>query len=435
MTLCPTKELDVKRVFFFAFVGALSYAELGTMITKSGAEYAYLQEAFSPLHRVLGPIPAFLFAWTSVLILKPALFGVVCMSFALYTVEPFYGHCGPGDFVVKLVSLCCLFIITFINAWSVSLATKVQNFFTIMKLFAVALIVIGGMYMLSEGETIHLESGFEGTTESPSLVALAFYDGLWAYDGWNNLNYVTEEIRNPYKNLPRSIMIGIPLVTICYILINVSYFTVLSVNDVLASTAVASTWGHRVLAGAALIIPISVMFSTFGAANGSCFTGGRVMYVAAREGHLPEIFSYVHVKQYTPLPSLLVSVTIASCMVLMGDIFSLIDFFSITAWFFYGLTMLALIVLRRTQAERKRPYKVPLIVPIIVLIVSIYLVVAPIINTPRIEFLYAFLFTISGLVVYVPFVVYQKRLPYMDQVTYLLQMILLSAPSKYVPAE
>lgn len=92
----------------YLFVGALSYAELGTMITKSGAEYAYLQEAFSPLDRTLGPIPAFLFAWTSVLILKPALFGVTSMSFAVYVVDLFYGSCGSTDTMVKIVAVLCL---------------------------------------------------------------------------------------------------------------------------------------------------------------------------------------------------------------------------------------------------------------------------------------------------------------------------------------
>ncbi|XP_045193427.1 b(0,+)-type amino acid transporter 1-like isoform X3 [Mercenaria mercenaria] len=418
-----------------ALLGALSYAELGTMITKSGAEYAYLQEAFSPLHRVLGPIPSFLFAWTSVLILKPALFGVTSMSFAVYVVEPFWGQCGSTDMIVKIVAVLCLFLITFINAYSVSLATKVQNFFTVMKLLAIAIIIGGGAYMLSQGYTEHLNTGFEETTDSVSMVALAFYDGLWAYDGWNNLNYVTEEIRQPYKNLPRAIMIGIPLVTVCYILINISYFTVLSKQDILISTAVASTWGEFVLGAAAIIIPISVIMSAFGGANGTCFTGGRVMYVAAREGHLPEVFSYIHVKQYTPLPSLVVSVILAAAMVLFGEIFALIDFFSFTAWFFYGLTMLSLIVLRCTQKERKRPYKVPLAVPILVFLCSVYLVVAPIIQDPRIEFLYAFLFSVSGLVFYIPFVVYKKRLPGMDKVTYFLQVVLMVAPSKFVPAE
>ncbi|KAH3778537.1 hypothetical protein DPMN_180002 [Dreissena polymorpha] len=418
-----------------SLLGALSYAELGTMITKSGAEYAYLQEAFSPMHRTLGPVPAFLFAWTSVLILKPALFGVTSMSFAVYLVQPFYGDCVPGDLIVKMVAVLCLFFITFINAYSVSLATKVQNFFTVMKLISVAIIIIGGIYMLVNGNTEILKTGFEDTEPSWSMIALACYDGLWAYDGWNNLNYVTEELKNPHRNLPLAIIVGIPFVTICYILMNISYFTVLSKYDLLMSTAVASSWGDVVLGGATFIIPIAVVFSAFGGCNGNCFTGGRVMYVAAREGHLPEVFSYVHVKQLTPLPSLMVSVLVASCLVLFGEIFQLIDFFSFTAWFFYGLTMACLLVLRYTQKERHRPYKVPIIMPIIVLLVSIYLVVAPIVNDPKIEFLYAFLFSVSGIVFYVPFVVYQKRVKYMTNITWFLQIVLMVAPSKYVPVE
>ncbi|KAK3608058.1 hypothetical protein CHS0354_031046 [Potamilus streckersoni] len=414
--------------------GALSYAELGTMITKSGAEYAYLQEAFSPLHHVWGPIPGFLFAWTSVLILKPALCGVVALSFALYTTEPFFGECGAPYEVVKLVAVLCLFLVAFINSYSVNLATKVQNFFTATKLIAIAIISIGGFVMIGKGERGSLEEGFEDTTASSALIALAFYDGLWAYDGWNNLNYITEELKNPSKNLPRAIIIGIPLVTICYVLTNISYLSIMTKEELLLSTAVAATWGDRVLGVAAFIIPISVAFSTFGAVNGSCFTGGRIMYVASREGHLPEILSYVHVAQYTPLPSLLVSTLISATMVVSGDIFSLIDFFSFAAWMFYGATMVALLILRVTQKNRPRPYKVPILIPIIVLLCSCYLLVAPIIQQPRIEFLYAFLFVISGLLFYVPFVVFKKNFRFMKNLIYFLQMLLRVAPSKYEPS-
>ncbi|KAK3085920.1 hypothetical protein FSP39_010643 [Pinctada imbricata] len=410
--------------------GALSYAELGTMVTKSGAEYAYLKEAFTPMGKTSGPIPAFLFAWTSVLILKPALFGVVSMSFALYTCEPFFS-CGPPDALVKLVAIICLFFVSSINCYSVKLATKVQNLFTVTKLVAIAVITIGGIYMMSKGDVMELGMGFEGTVKDPSAIALAFYDGLWAYDGWNNLNYVTEEIRNPSVNLPRAIMIGIPLVTICYLFANVSYLTVMSKMELLNSAAVAATWGDRVLGVAAIFIPISVALSTFGAANGSCFTGGRIMYVAAREGHLPKVLSYVHIEQYTPLPSLVVSTLIAAIMVLLGDIFALIDFFSFAAWMFYGATMASLLVMRYTKSDAKRPYKVPIILPIIVLVFSIYLVIAPIVQNPRIEFLYAFLFMVAGLVFYFPFVVMRKSLPYTDELTRLLQLVLWVAPSKY----
>ncbi|KAL5021728.1 hypothetical protein ScPMuIL_000883 [Solemya velum] len=413
--------------------GALAYAELGTMITKSGAEYVYIKEAFSGLHPTLGPLPAFLFSWTSVLIFKPALFGVIALSFGLYTAEPFFGGCEVPQMLVKVLSVTCLFLVAFVNCYSVSMATKVQNFFTVAKLVAIVMITVGGFVQIGKGSTEYLREGFEGTSSSAAMIALAFYDGLWAYDGWNNLNYVTEEISNPQKNLPRAIIIGIPLVTLCYLFTNISYFTVMSRQELLASSAVAATWGDRVLGSAAMIIPISVAFSTFGAANGSCFTGGRVMYVAAREGHLPSVLSFIHVKQYTPLPSVVVSTIVSAIMVVSGDIFSLIDFFSFAAWLFYGLTMAALLTMRYTHKHVHRPYKVPIFIPIVVLICSVYLVLVPIISDPRIEFLYAVGFILSGIFFYVPFVVYGKQIKYMDKMTHFLQMVLWCAPSKYEP--
>ncbi|XP_067652112.1 b(0,+)-type amino acid transporter 1-like isoform X1 [Haliotis asinina] len=416
--------------------GALTYAELGTMITKSGAEYAYILEAsHTIMPKWLAPIPGFLFAWVSILILKPALFGVVALSFGIYVAEPFFDGCSPPGYLVKLISILCMMVVSFINCYSVEWATKVQNFFTFTKLLALVMIIVGGFYKMSKGNTEFLSEGFEDTVKSPSLIALAFYDGLWAYDGWNNLNYITEELINPNVNLPRSIIIGIPLVTICYLLTNVAYLSIMSKEELLASDAVAATWGSRVLGPAAVLIPIFVACSTFGAANGSCFTGGRLVYSAAREGHLPEILSYVHIRQYTPLPSLVFTTIIAIVMIIPGDIFSLIDFFSFTAWLFYGATMASLIILRFTQKERARPYKVPIFIPIITLCISVYLVIAPIVQNPRIEFFYAFMFIIGGLVFYIPFVHFKLKIRCLDRVTTWLQMVMEVAPSKYEPAE
>merc|ERR1719423_367282 len=133
---------------------------------------------------------------------------------------------------------------------------------------------------------------------------------------------------------------------------------------------------------------LAVVASTFGAANGTAFTAGRLCFVAAREGHMVDVLSYVHVKKKTPSMALIFNAAIALLMVIPSDIGSLIDFFSFTAWIFYGGAMLALLVLRRTRPKAPRPYKVPIVIPIIVLIVSIYLVVGPIVDSPRIEYLY-----------------------------------------------
>ncbi|KAL0610261.1 b-type amino acid transporter 1 [Plecturocebus cupreus] len=252
-----------------ATLGALCFAELGTMITKSGGEYPYLMEAY-------GPIPAYLFSWTSLIVMKPTSFAIICLSFSEYVCAPFYPGCKPPEIVVKcLAAAAILFIIT-VNSLSVRLGSYVQIIFTAAKLVIVAIIIISGLVLLAQGNTKNFENSFEGAQLSVGAISLAFYNGLWAYDGWNQLNYITEELQNPYRNLPLAIVIGIPLVMACYILINVSYFTVMTATELLQSPAVAVTFGDRVLYPASWVVPLFVAFSTIGAANGSCFTAGRV---------------------------------------------------------------------------------------------------------------------------------------------------------------
>ncbi|XP_044756184.1 b(0,+)-type amino acid transporter 1 isoform X2 [Coccinella septempunctata] len=333
-----------------SLLGALAYAELGTMNTSSGAEYAYFMDAF-------GAPPAFLFSWASTLVLKPSQMAIISLSFGKYAVEAFVIECEPPEIVVKMVALLAMVVILYINCYSVNLATSVQNIFTAAKLVAVAVVILGGVYKIFEGNTQHLRVPFRGTKYSFGNIATAFYTGLWAYDGWNNLNYVTEEIKNPSRNLPRSIVIGIPLVTVCYALINVSYLTVMSPLEMMTSEAVAVTFGNRVLGAMSWLMPLSVTISTFGAANGTLFAAGRLCFAASREGHLMDILSYVHIKRYTPVPGLIFQTLIAGAMVMYGTIDSLIDFFSFTAWIFYGGCMAALILMRYTKPNYPRPYK------------------------------------------------------------------------------
>ncbi|XP_049975220.1 B(0,+)-type amino acid transporter 1 [Alexandromys fortis] len=251
-----------------ATLGALCFAELGTMITKSGGEYPYLMEAF-------GPIPAYLFSWTSLIVMKPSSFAIICLSFSEYVCAAFYSGCSPPNVVVKLLAAAAIMLITTVNALSVRLGSYVQNFFTAAKLVIVAIIIISGLVFLAQGSTKNFQNSFEGAQTSVGAISLAFYNGLWAYDGWNQLNYITEELRNPYRNLPMAIVIGIPLVTVCYILMNISYFTVMTPTELLQSQAVAVTFGDRVLYPASWVVPLFVAFSTIGAANGTCFTAGR----------------------------------------------------------------------------------------------------------------------------------------------------------------
>ncbi|XP_052005638.1 b(0,+)-type amino acid transporter 1 [Xyrauchen texanus] len=383
-----------------ATLGALCYAELGTMITRSGGEYPYLMEGF-------GPLLAYLYSWTTVIVLKPSSFAIIALSCAEYASTPFYPGCTPPQVITKCLAAACILIITLVNCLSVKLAYRVQNFFTATKLLIIIVLVVSGIVLLAQGNTQNLRDPFTGGTTSFGAIGLAFYNGLWAYDGWNQLNFITEELKNPYRNLPLAIIIGIPLVTVCYVLVNIAYFSVMTPVELLQSSAVAVTFGDRVLYPFSWIVPLFVVFSTFGAANGSCFTSGRLTYVAGREGHMVRILSYISVKRYTPAPALIFNGILSIIYIIPADVNTLINYFSFAQWAFYGLTCLALIVMRFTRKELHRPVKVPIIIPIVVVIVSCYLVLAPIIEKPELEYLYCTLFIVSGLLLYVPFIYYK----------------------------
>uniref|UniRef100_A0A670K4U8 b(0,+)-type amino acid transporter 1 n=1 Tax=Podarcis muralis TaxID=64176 RepID=A0A670K4U8_PODMU len=411
-----------------ATLGALCFAELGTMITKSGGEYPYLMEAF-------GPIPAYLFSWASLIVIKPSSFAIICLSFAEYTAAPFYPGCDPPTVVIKCLATAALVTITLVNALSVKWASYVQNFFAAAKMVIVIIIIVSGIVLLAQGNTKNFNNSFDGPPLSVGTISLAFYNGLWAYDGWNQLNYITEELKDPYRNLPLSIVIGIPLVTVCYVLINISYFTVMTSTELLQSPAVAVTYGDRVLYPASWIVPLFVAFSTIGAANGTCFTAGRLAYVAGREGHMLKVLSYISIKRLTPAPAIIFYGAVAIIYIIPGDINTLINYFSFAVWIFYGLTVLGLIVMRFTRKDLERPIRVPLIIPILVMLVSIVLVLAPIITAPELPYLYCVLFIISGLIFYVLFIHFKfswaQKIS--KPITMHLQMLMEVVPPEDVP--
>ncbi|XP_068115704.1 b(0,+)-type amino acid transporter 1-like [Hyperolius riggenbachi] len=406
-----------------SILGALCFAELGTMITKSGGEYPYLMEAF-------GPIPAFLFSWASVIVMKPSSFAIICLSFAEYASAPFYPGCEPPDVVIKCLAAAAIMTITVVNSLSVKLASYVQNFFTVAKMIIVVVIIVSGIVLLAQGNTQNFNNSFEGSTITAGGIGLALYNGLWAYDGWNQLNYITEELKNPYRNLPLAIVLGIPLVMACYLLINISYFTVMTATELLQSPAVAVTFGDRVLRPAAWIVPLFVAFSTIGSANGSCFTAGRLSYVAGREGHMLKFLSYISVKRLTPLPAIVSYGIIGMIYIIPADINTLINYFSFAVWIFYGLTIAGLVVMRFTKKDMKRPIKVPIPIPILMVLVAIYLVLAPIIDKPEWAYLYCVLFILSGLLFYFPFVHYKVKWAQKitNPITMYIQMIMEVVP-------
>ncbi|VDM28083.1 unnamed protein product [Toxocara canis] len=179
----------------YCAIGAYCYAELGTLIKKSGGDYAYIMEAF-------GPFLAFIRLWVEAIVVRPCTCTIVALTFAIYMLRPFYPNCDAPDGSYVLFASTLLIILTAINCLSVRLATIVQDFFTVAKVFALLLIIATGAVLLCTGRPEYRESFeniFENTTPDIGTASLAFYSGLFAYQGWNYLNFIVEELQNPRR--------------------------------------------------------------------------------------------------------------------------------------------------------------------------------------------------------------------------------------------
>ncbi|XP_026461743.1 b(0,+)-type amino acid transporter 1-like [Ctenocephalides felis] len=412
-----------------SLLGALAFAELGTVVPRSGAEYAYFLESFGDKNKFWGPLPAFVCSWVYVVVLRPAEVAVIVLTFAEYAVQPFVS-CNQGDLIKKIVALLAIGLITFINITSVKLYVKLQNVFATCKVVACLVVIAGGLFELWQGRVERLSSGFAGTTTSPGSIALAFYSGLWAYDGWSSVTTVTEEIQKPEVNIPRSIAIAVPLITALYVSMNAAYLAVLDIPEMIASPAVGLAFGERALGPFACVIPLGVAISTFGCALSIQFGVTRLCYVAAQEGHMAQALSYVHITRMTPAPAVALQGIISAAFMLSGDVIALIDFASFLIWFFYGCAMVSLLVLRKSKANVHRPYKVPTIIPIFILLVAVFLSVMPIATDPSPKFLFAVGFILSGVAVYIPLVYYKKKPSWMEGLTYLIQVLFEVVPPK-----
>ncbi|KAL1117204.1 hypothetical protein AAG570_004531, partial [Ranatra chinensis] len=347
-----------------SYLGALCFAELGAVVGQSGGEYSYFQEAFAPLHAFFGPLIGFTYVWTSLFAIRPAEVTILALTFAEYTCVPIADAIGihlsgqHNDLLKRIVALLAIGLITTINLTSVKLFMSVQNVCSTLKTLACLVVIAGGIYSFSIGEHHDLLTGFSGTKTSVKDLVLALYSGLWAFDGWTSSASVVEEIKSPEVNLPRSISLGVPLVTLLFFLMNVAYMTVLNLEEIVSAQAVAIMFSERLFGSFSFFVPLAVALSTFGCSLSVQFGVSRLCFVASRHGHMFKSFSYVHIRKYTPAPSVFFQGFLSACFVMSGNVVQLIEFVSFLVWIYYGLAMVSLLVLRKTQPDKKRPYKV-----------------------------------------------------------------------------
>ncbi|XP_024052962.1 cystine/glutamate transporter-like isoform X1 [Terrapene carolina triunguis] len=365
-------NVGVSLIVWFAcgilsLFGALCYAELGTRITKSGGHYIYILET-------LGPLPSFLYLWAEYFAIRPANSAVISLAFGNYILEPFFAPCAAPLPAVKLVALLGFYIVLILNSWSVSWSARLQNVLSVIKLLALALIIVPGMMLLAQGHTENFQDAFSSQSLALDKLPLAFYAGMFAYSGWFQTSFVREELVRPERNNPLAVIVSVVTVIVGYMLTNVSYYTVLTAEDVLASQAVAVSFAQKAFQRLVSVIPILVALSCFGTMNGGIFAFSRTLFVASREGQWPPLFSMIHIRRHTPLPAVMLMLPLVTAMVCVGDIYHLLNFFSFSRWLFIGLATLGLIIHRYRHPELPRPFKVPLFIPVSFTVICLFAV-------------------------------------------------------------
>lgn len=360
----------------FSMLGAYCYAELGTLIHRSGGDYAYHLDAF-------GPFMGFMRLWIEVMVARPATMAVIGMTFAKYILQPVFPDCEQPEVVLRCLSAVCLLILAFVNAYSVRLSTRVQDFFTYAKMLALILIIITGFVRIGMGYVEEFQEPFHHSNWNPGDVAKAFYSGLFAYAGWNYLNCMIEEMNNPRRDLPIAIVFSCLVVTVVYALANVAYLTVVSMNEILTTPAVAVTFAIRTYGPMWWIMPLFVAFSTFGGVNGSMLTASRVFFVASQEKQMPQAASFLHVDRLTPIPAVFFTCVVSLAYLMVTDIYALITYLGFVQWLAIGATVAIVILLRYTRSNALRPVRAPLAFAIIYVVVTLFLVIFTFVGAPK----------------------------------------------------
>ncbi|XP_047127283.2 b(0,+)-type amino acid transporter 1 [Hydra vulgaris] len=277
-----------------ALFSALCYVELGTMFpTSSGSDYTFVYEGF-------GDLPAFVSGFTNVVILYPMALVMVALTCASYIVLA----AKIEEKYIKIIAVVIIGIIFILNCASVNLGTIVQEIFTAIKILALLMIAITGVVRLFQGHYQNFRQIFKGSKTNISEICYAFYGGFWAYGGYSNLPTIAAELKNPIRDLPLAMWIGMIIITVFYLTVNAAYLTVMTPLEIATSNAVGVTFGNQVYGPAALVIPVLAACSSFGTSNGGLISSSRMLNAVAQKGHAPKFLSLMHKKRHTPSTSL-----------------------------------------------------------------------------------------------------------------------------------
>lgn len=368
---------------------ALTIAEIAAVIPKSGGLYVYLSELY-------GEAFGFLLGWVQTIISYPASVAAQAIAFATYAnfFIPF------TNIQQKIIAVSILAFILLMNVLATKFGGIIQTVATIGKLIPISAIIIFGLIM----KTNLNSSTVTNVMTKGTGFGAAILGTLWAYDGWISVTNMAGELKNPEKNLPKVISIGVIFVIAVYAVFNIAIFNTLTTNQIISSKTPAADVAN-VLFGSngGILITAGIMISVFGALNGYLMTGARIPFSMGEKKQLPfsNTIGKIHPKFNTPANSLIIESFIAIIYIMSGTFNTLTDLLVFVLWIFFTMGVCGVFLLRKRFPQEKGLYKVPFypLTPIIGIIGGIYILVNTLIDSPK-NSLVGIIITVLGLPVY-----------------------------------
>jgi amino acid transporter len=359
--------------------GALSLAELAAALPQTGGFYAYLREGW-------GPLPAFLFGWSELVLIQASGLGGIAVAFSDYFLQTFGVDPVRHPVVERGLSAGAIAFAAGANILGVNLGAAIVGVSTTIKLSALV-VLVGSSLVLggAHGASLSHLTMSSGAPIAVDSLGLALVSVLWAYDGFGDLSFAGGEVKDPQKNLPRAIILGTLVIIAIYLLTNAAYLYIIPIEGISRSPIVAADV-MMALYGRVGVVLVSffVMISTFSSFSGSMLTAPRIFFAMADDGLFFKSIAWIHPRYQTPYVAILMVALVGMALVLSRSFEALVSTFVLGSWPFYALSVAAIYRLRRLRPELPRPYKVvgyP-VVPAMFIVPVGWLVVNALISEP-----------------------------------------------------
>jgi amino acid transporter len=354
----------------FALCGALTLAELSGAFPETGGVYVFIREAW-------GRLPAFLFGWSELVLIRAASLGAISTTFAEYLLRllGYDTRVAPYSDWTHYVAALAIGLTATFNYVGVRWGALVQNITTLAKYGGLLFIVIVALALGLPRTGGHFTPPVPPGSFHVAAFGLALVSVLWAFDGWADLSFVSGEVKDPRRNLPRAIIIGTVAVIAIYLLANLAYLAIFPVEQIRHSTLIAADVAQQLLGRPGVIfVACTVMLSTFGTLNGTLLTAPRVFFAMADDGLFFRRVASVHPRFATPYVSILLTTALGIVFVLLRTFESLADTFVTAIVPFYALAVASIYVLRR-RANYDPPFRTPLypVVPALFILATLFL--------------------------------------------------------------